>query len=245
MSSPEHPPQGFGWGEQPQPAAPQSERALYHGDHGELSLEARRALAQLLAGPGLDARRHSKLWPVLAREEGAIRARLSDLFLHLVIDPDSQVAFIRQADTGDLDAPSLLRRANLTFIDSVLLLHLREHLTQASAHGERAVISGADMMEFLKIYAREGDTDQALFAKRAAASIEKVKKHGVLRKLRSSDDRFEISPTLKLLFSAEQAQSLTRAYRAIAAGEAPVAGAPLPADDADEGEPSDAAEALE
>ena len=241
MNSPERLPEESRQGAQLDAAPTDSERALYQGDHGELSLDARRALAQLLTGPAMDARRHSKLWPVLTREEAAIRGRLSDLFLRLVIDHDSQVAFIRQADTGDLDAPSLLRRANLTFIDSVLLLHLRERLTQASAHGDRAVISGGDVMEFLRIYERDGDSDQALFNKRVNSAIEKIKKHGVLRKLRSSDDRYEISPTLKLLFSAEEAQALTRAYHAIAAGRASAGDMPadLPTDEADDDEAGD------
>ncbi len=189
-----------------------SAQALYHGDSGELSLDARRVLVQLLAGPSLDGQRHSKLWPILIRDEAAIRSRLSELFLQLVIDRDLQVAFTRQADTGDLEVPLLLRRANLTFLDSILLLHLRQRLTQAEAHGDRSVISTDEIVEFLSVYEQAGNTDRALFEKRIHASIEKIKKHSILRKIRSSDDRFEISPTLKLLFSAEEIGALTRIY---------------------------------
>ena len=194
--------------------------ALYHGDSGELSLDARRVLVQLLAGPSLDGQRHSKLWPVLIRNEMAIRSRLSELFLQLVIDRDLRVAFTRQADTGELEVPRLLRRANLTFLDSILLLHLRQRLTQAEAHGDRAVVSTDEIVEFLGVYEQAGNTDRALFEKRINASIEKVKKHSILRKIRSSDDRFEISPTLKLLFSAEEIQALTGIYRDMRVREA-------------------------
>ncbi len=199
----------------------ESDQALYHGDSGELSLDARRVLVQLLAGPSLDGQRHSKLWPILIRDEAAIRSRLSDLFLQLVIDRDLQVAFTRQAETGDLEVPRLLRRANLTFLDSILLLHLRQRLTQAEAHGDRAVMSTEEIVEFLGVYEQVGNTDRALFEKRIHASIEKIKKHSILRKIRSSEDRFEISPTLKLLFSAEEIQALTRIYRDMRAAEAP------------------------
>jgi len=41
-----------------------------------------------------------------------------------------------------------------------------------------------------------------------------------LRKIRSSEDRFEISPKLKLLFSAEEIQALTRIYRDMQSAEA-------------------------
>jgi hypothetical protein len=196
-----------------------AEQALYQGDSGELSLDARRALVQLLAGPSLDGQRHSKLWPILIRDEAAIRSRLSELFLQLVIDRDQQVAFTRQAETGDLDVPRLLRRANLTFIDSILLLHLRQRLTQAEAHGDRAVVSTDEIVEFLGVYQQAANTDRAGFEKRILASIEKIKKHSILRKIRSSEDRFEISPTLKLLFSAEEIQALTRVYRDMSVAE--------------------------
>ncbi len=190
-----------------------SDPALFQGDSGELSLDARRVLVQLLAGPSLDAQRHSRLWPILIRDEMAIRSRLSELFLQLVIDRDLQVAFTRQADTGELDTPRLLRRANLTFLDSILLLHLRQRLTQAETHGERAVVSTDEIIEFLRVYEQTGNTDRAQFEKRINASIEKIKKHSILRKIRASENRFEISPTLKLLFSAEEIQALTRVYQ--------------------------------
>ena len=194
--------------------------ALFSGDSGALPLETRRALVQLLAGPALDGRRHAKLWPVLLRDEPAVRRHLAELFLELVIDRDMQVAFTRQADTGDLEVPLLLRRAQLTFIDSVLVLYLRQRLTQADAHGERAVVALDEMVDNLTLYERAASTDRAGFAKRVHASVEKVKKHNILQKIRASEDRYEISPTLKLLFSAEEIQTLTALYRRMAAGDA-------------------------
>lgn len=199
---------------------PISPSALFPGDSGELPLDTRRVLAQLLTGPSLDGRRHSKLWPALARDEAVIRRRLSELFLDLVIDQDLQVAFTRQADVGDLETPVLLRRAPLTFLDSVLLLYLRQALTRADAQGERAVVATDEIVEHLSIYERAVNTDRAGFVKRAHASIEKIKKHSILQKIRSSDDRFEISPTLKLLFSAEAILALTKLYQQMASGEA-------------------------
>jgi hypothetical protein len=193
---------------------------LYPGDTGELPWETRRALVQLLAGPSLEARRHPKLWPVLVRDETVIRRRLAELFLELVMDLDLKVAFTRQADVGDVESPILLRRAQLTFLDSILLLYLRQCLTQADARGERAVVSADEIQEHLSLYQAAASTDRAGFAKRVHASIEKIKKHSFLQKIRASEDRFEVSPTLKLLFSAEEIQALTRLYEGMAAGEA-------------------------
>ena len=198
-----------------------TENELFFGDKGELPLDTRRALVQLLSGPSLDGRRHTILWPVLLRDESIIRSRLSDLFLELVIDRDLQVAFTRQADTGELEAAPLLRRSRLTFIDSVLLLYLREQLSQAESRGERAVVSRDDIMENLQVYEQSGSTDRAGFVKRVHASIEKIKERSILQKIRGSDERFEVSPALKLIFSPEKIQALTKLYQSMAAGEQP------------------------
>jgi hypothetical protein len=192
---------------------------LFAGDRGELPLDTRRVLAQLLAGPSLDGRRHSKLWPALIRDEAVIRGRLCELFLELVMDRDLQVAFTRRAEVGDLEAPVLLRVAHLTFMDSVLLLFLRQRLMEGDAQGERAVVSTDEIMGHLAVYERAVNTDRAGFHKRIQSSIEKIKKHSILQKIRAAEDRFEISPTLKLLFSAEAILALSSMYQRMAAGE--------------------------
>jgi hypothetical protein len=193
--------------------------ALYLGDCGQLPLETRRVLVQLLAGPSLDGRRHARLWPVLIRDETMVRSRLADLFLELVIDPGQQVAFTRQADVGELEAPVLLRRLPLTFLDSVVLLFLRQRLTQADVRGERAVVEELEIVEQVAPYERAANTDHAGFNKRIQASVEKMKKNSILQKIRGSEARYEISPTLKLLFSAANIADLTQQYRTLA--EAP------------------------
>lgn len=192
---------------------------LYRGDTGRLPLDTRRVLVHLLAGPFLDGRRHSEQWAVLLRDEAVIRSRLCELFLELVVDRDLQVAFTRQAETGDLDAPVLLRRVPLTFLESALLLHLRQLVAQADARGERAVVSAEELRDHLAVYERALSTDRAGFVKRVEACIEKMKKNNILRKLRAGEDRFEISPALKIVFSAEQVARLTRVYQEAARAE--------------------------
>lgn len=186
---------------------------LFAGDTGSLPLAARRALCRLLSGPSIDAGRHSQLWPALLLHETALRCRLADVFLELVIDREAGVAFTRQADTGELETPILLRSSPLTFIDSVLLLHLRQQLAEADAQGQRAVVEGSVLVDALTVYQRDLSTDRAGFAKRVSAAIAKMKDNHVLEKLRGADDRYEVSPALKLLFSAEDVQALTQAYR--------------------------------
>lgn len=200
------------------PGALHGEGALFLGDTGTLPFDARRALCQLLAGPSVDAQRHGPLWPALLRHEPAIRRVLCELFLELVLDRDGGVAFTRQA-TAELEAPTLLRSAPLTFIESVLLLFLRQQLAEADTRGERAVVDEAQLLEALSVYEKNLSTDRAGFARRVMTAIGKMRENQLLSRLRGSEDRYEVSPVLKLLFSAEDVQALAQAYRELRVGE--------------------------
>lgn len=203
--------------------APAAEAATFRGDTGGLPIDTRRVLVQLLLGPSVDARRQSKLWPVLLRDEAVIRSRMHDLFLEVVIDHEQRVAFTRQVVSEDLDVPILLRKASLTFLETALLLFLRQRLTQADAQGERAVVSLDDMQEHLSVFERDGNPDHAKFERQIVNAVDKAKKLSLLQFIRGSGERYEVSPTLKLLFSAEEIKDLTRTYAALAASPPEVA----------------------
>lgn len=189
--------------------------AVFPGDLGRIPHATRRVLIQLLLGPAVDGRRQGNLWAVLVRDEPVLKERLHELFLELVIDHDQKVAFTRQVVAEDIEIPVLLRRAHLTFLESVLILFLRQRLTQADTHGDRAVVSWLEMVEHLSVYERTGNADHARFDKQCQSAIEKAKKLNLIQKLRGADNRFEVSPTLKLLFPAEEIQGLTRTYQAL------------------------------
>jgi hypothetical protein len=194
-----------------------SEATTFLGDTGTLPIDTRRVLVQLLLGPSVDARRQSKLWPVLLRDEATIRSRMHELFLEVVIDHEQRVAFTRQVTSEELDVPILLRKASLTFLETALLLFLRQRLTQADAQGERAVVSLPEMQEHLAVFERDSNPDRAKFERQMVNAVDKAKKLSLLQRIRSSDERYEVSPTLKLLFTAEEIQDLTRTYAKLAA----------------------------
>lgn len=186
-------------------------------DRGQLPVDTRRVLVQLLQGPSLDGRRQTKLWNILLRDEAVLRSRLHDVFLDLVIDHDQKVAFTRQVVAEELDAPILLRSMSLTLLESALILHLRQQLTHADAQGERAVVSRDEMRQHLSVFERVDNVDRARFGRQVESAIEKAKRLSLLHTLRSNDERFEVSPTLKLLFSAEAIAALTQTYENIIA----------------------------
>jgi hypothetical protein len=201
-------------------ADPARSSGFYAGDQGQLALETRRALCKLLSGPFLDADHPS--WSALLRDEEIVRSRLSDVFLELVIDRERKVAFSRQADTGEIDAPVLLRTQALTFIDSVLLLHLRHALVEAEGQDQRAVVASADLAEQLSLYASPDGGDPVLANSRIEAAFNKMRDAGVLRVLKGPEKRYEVSPVLRLLFTADNVEALGQLYRTAANAGQPV-----------------------
>jgi hypothetical protein len=185
----------------------------FAGDTGTLPVAARRVLVRLLQGPSVDARRHEKLWEALKRHEPALRSRLHDMFLDLTVDNESRVAFLRQVTSDEVDVPILLRRNALSFLESVLLLFLRQKLTHSDAQAERAVVDSLEMQEYMRAYERSENVDSSRFGRQMDGAIEKAKKLGLLIKLPGAEERFEVSPTLRLLFPVEEIQALTLAYR--------------------------------
>lgn len=194
---------------------------LWRGDAGGLKLDARRALVQLLKGPVLDGMRMPVIWKALLESEDLIRSRLNDLFLDLVIDREQLFAFTRQADTDPVKAPMLLKRKPLNYIETYLFLFLRLRLSSAEGRGERAVIGLDEIREHLADIAGR-NRDAVGFERHLAGAVTKADHFGVLRRLKSGEDAFEISPVLKMLMTAELVEQVKDYYegRAAKPGEA-------------------------
>lgn len=195
-------------------------KPLYRGDTGSLPIEARRVLVHLIRGPDLNGRLHSHLWSNLITHEVEIRSRLHDLFLDLAIDYEGRVALIDRADTGELDVPVLMRRAQLKFLESVVLLYLRQRLAKADAEGVRAIVEEREVVEAMRVYAATDHKDMRGYEKKIPSALQKLYNHSLLQKV---GENWEVTPAVKMILTAEAVQALTESYLRMAKGEAPAA----------------------
>lgn len=192
---------------------------LYDGDCGELPLNARVALVRLLQGPWIGASKDGNaLWNDVLLYESTLRGRLGDIFKELVVDVDEQVAFIREADTGEMSVPRLLKHITLNYMDTVLVLELREILS--GAHGQRITVSKSDLKERVSVYHRTDNTDLAGFEKSFERALERMVKRCFVKKLFKSDD-YEVMPVLKVLFPIERIRELLEQYKMSTQAAAP------------------------
>lgn len=189
------------------------ETALWRGDTGTLHDLSRRALLRLLKGPYLSGAKQTHLWSALLADERAIRSRLHDLFLDLVIDRDDEFAFVRKVQTDEIDIPTPLRNESLTFIETAMLLTLRQILLSNS--GERRVIVGKEeVYEQLQVYS---ECDAATFERNLNSAWGRMEnRYRVLHS--AGDERVEISPIVKFLIDPDRVRELTGAYQRLSTG---------------------------
>ncbi|MFJ2620454.1 DUF4194 domain-containing protein [Glutamicibacter sp. NPDC087344] len=186
---------------------------LWPEDTGELSAASRKVLVQLVKGPYVSAERHSEAWRVLLTDTTALRSRLADMFLDLVLDETQGVAFVRNASL-EAGAPQVVRTMALTFLDTAMLLYLRRELLRGS-NTQRVFVGRDEVFDHLNSYRSAESTDEAGFLKRVSSAWTKMLKHSLL--LSSSvPDRFEVSPILRLIFSPEQIRAVEDEYRRLA-----------------------------
>lgn len=187
---------------------------LWPGDTGTLSFASRRALARLLTGPLVQAHRQPEIWAAVVSDEPAMRSRLADVFLDLVLDHDAGIAFTRQVDTGGrVEVPAVLRTETLSHMDTVLLLHLRSELSVAQP-GERVIVDREDVAERVDVYRSVVDSDRSRYARKFDASWNRLKSYSLLSDTETAG-RAEVSPVLRHLFDADVVAGIRDEYRAL------------------------------
>ena len=191
---------------------------LWQGDTGIIGEQSRRALLELIKGPYLSGAKAGALWSALLVDETAIRSRLHELFLELVIDRVGEFAFVRNVSTDELATPRTVRTAALTFLDTAMLLVLRQMLLAREGDG-RVIVGQEEVFEQLRVY-RSADRDESDFDRRLNSSWMNMKNKLRVIHQAGTEDRAEISPVLRLIVDAEQISAIGAEYQRIAAGGA-------------------------
>ncbi len=203
-------------GLEPAPGEQRDDSGLWPGDTGTLSFASRRALSRLLTGPLVQSHKQPDIWSAVVSDEPALRSRLADVFLDLVLDHDAGIAFTRQVDTaGQIEVPAVLRTETLSHMDTVLLLHLRSELTVAQP-GERVIVDREDVAERIDVYRSVIDSDRARYVRKFDASWNRLKSYSLLSDT-ETEGRAEVSPVLRHLFDADVVAGIRDEYTALIA----------------------------
>nr|VDG64128.1 Uncharacterised protein [Streptococcus thermophilus] len=190
---------------------------LWPGDSGLLSLSSRRALVDLLKGPLITKERKKDTWKAITDDTEALRSRLHEVFLELVLDEEAGIAFTRhlRPERSDVHVPPVLRTETLTHLQTAILLQLRHELGM-SAPGERVVVGEEELFDAINYVRAIDNRNEAGFKKRFDAAIRKIKDYNLLTDT-ETEGRHLVSPVLRHIFDADTVHSLREEYLRLAA----------------------------
>jgi uncharacterized protein DUF4194 len=146
------------------------------------------------------------LWQSLIGIQARVRDFVACLGLDLVLDEAEGFAYLRQrpAEAGVPELPRLVPRRQLGYQVSLMLALLRKKLAEFDAtSGETRLILGRDdIVEMMRLFLAE-TANQVRLNDRIGADINRVVDMGFLRRLRGTNDRFEVRRILKAFVDAQ------------------------------------------
>ncbi len=189
-------------------------------ENGKLSPEARRALVSLLKHGVVLAAQKSKLFEAICRYQSAVRDHLADVYLKLVLDEKTGVAFVAGLDESDADdekeGVSLITRRTLSLYDTLLLLVLRKHYQERESVGEQRIIIDIERIEASLTPFLPLTNSMKADRRKLVAALNKMLEKRLLTKVRGSNDRLEITPIIRYVVNAEFLEKMLKEYQDLA-----------------------------
>jgi hypothetical protein len=153
-----------------------------------------------------DRESDSVLWQSLIGIQARVRDYVACLGLDLVLDEAEGFAYLRHrpAEEGAAELPRLVPRRQLGYQVSLMLALLRKKLAEFDAtSGEARLILGRnDIVEMMRVFLAE-TANQVRLNDKIGADLNRVVDMGFLRRLRGTNDRFEVRRILKAFVDAQ------------------------------------------
>ena len=147
-----------------------------------------------------------ELWQSLLDLQARAREYVAVLGLELMLDEVEGYAYLRQrvAAEGEPELPRLVARRQLSYPVSLMLALLRKKLAEFDAgSGEaRLILSAEQISDMMRLFLAD-TANEARLMDRVDTDIRKIVEMGFLRRLRGSDDRYEVRRILKSYVDAQ------------------------------------------
>ncbi len=163
------------------------------------------ALIALMGGI-VDREDHAAMWQRLLDLRPRVAEYVAAMGLELIVDEAEGYGYLRQrrAAPGETELPRLVARRQLGYSVSLLLALLRRKLAEFDADGgeARLVLEGAQIAEMARMFFAD-TPNEAKLMDRVETDVKKIVEMGFLRRLRGSEDRYEVRRMLKSFVDAQ------------------------------------------
>jgi len=145
-------------------------------------------------------------WEVITAQKTKIEDYVSKIGLTLIVNEMDGYGYLKQRSYGDgeEEIPRLVPRHALSYPVSLLLVLLRKQLVEfdSTTGNQRLIVTKQQIAERMSLFLRD-TTNEAKLMGDIDKHIERVEKMGFLRRLRGSDDSFEVQRILRSFVNAE------------------------------------------
>lgn len=156
-------------------------------------------------------------WNFIISNRYKIEDYVSKIGLTLIIDEIDGYSFLKQRPYGENEEeiPRLIPRHMLSYPVSLLLVILRKQLLEfdSTTGDQRLIVNRQQIVERVSLFLKD-TTNEAKVVGDIDKHIERVEKMGFLRRLRGSDDSFEVQRILRSFVNAEWLNSFNEQLEA-------------------------------
>lgn len=191
---------------------------LFDGDTGDAPSDARTVITYLVRNRVLTGRDEPDLWDLLLVHEQTVLRHFHNMFVDLSINRVLRVAYKQQLEPAGVPHNKVVRAVTMTLEASVLALYARERVAMA-APGEAVVIKRADARSQMEPYWPAQVHNKAAKDKKLNAALDALSNQDLLVKV--GDDRWEVSPAISLVLTAQAIARFTDLLTAPEAAHGP------------------------
>lgn len=145
-------------------------------------------------------------WKVILAQKYKIEDYVSKIGLTLMVDEMDGFGYLKQRSygEGEEDIPRLVPRHALSYPVSLLLVLLRKQLLEfdSSTGDRRLIVTRSQIAERMHLFLKD-TTNEAKMLADIDKHIDRIEKMGFLRRLRGSEDSFEVQRILRNFVNAE------------------------------------------
>lgn len=161
---------------------------------------------------GILYRDRQPAWDQLLRHRRGLEDYFATLRLQLFVDEAEGYAYLRQWEENQdsEDFPRLMSRRNLSYPQTILLVMLRKRLLAFENSGDesRPVVSSEEMIDMMRVYWSELDTNERKREEAVEGAIKKLVLFNFLRPIKGERNRYEVRRILKAYLPVEELKTI-------------------------------------
>ncbi len=178
-----------------------------------MNTDAKTAIILLLQGIFYKTDNEKAFYELLYNSYGAVAEYFETIGLVLVIDENDGYAYLKNKvyEEGEETLPKLIKSRELSYKVSLLCVVLRRKIAEfeVQSEHERAVLSKEDIKGALELFL--GTTFNELkVQKEIESTIKKVEDLGFLKRLKTTEEAYEIKPSIKAFVDASWLDDLDK-----------------------------------